>query len=56
MVGHCSAPLLHAGHCWVPRGRVPLLGAIAGCYGLDVVPLLGAIAAVPLLDAIDGCQ
>ena len=52
-------------HCWVPCGKVPLLGAIAGCNRrgvvmthfdrLDVVPLLGAMVRchcwVPLLGA-----
>ena len=27
----------------MPCGKVPLLGAIAGCNRLDVVPLLGAM-------------
>ena len=65
---HCWVPLLDAigggwlghtltdwpwCHCWVPCGKVPLLGAIAGCNRrgvvmthfdrLDVVPLLGAM-------------
>ena len=57
---HCSVPLLHAGHCWVPCGKVPLLGAIAGCNRLDVVPLLGAMVRchgkVPLLDAMVGAM
>ena len=60
---HCSVPLLHAGHCWVPCGKLPLLGAIAGCNvpfarcdgGCHVVRchcwVLGAIAA-----AIAGCK
>ena len=35
-------------HCWVPCGKVPLLGAIAG------VLLLGAIGWMPLLGAFAG--
>ena len=55
---HCSVPLLHAGHCWVPCGKVPLLGAIAGCNRLDVVPLLGAMVRChcAIAATIAGCK
>ena len=50
---HCWAAIAGC-HCWVP---LPLLGAIAGdrgwvgvhVGGLDVAPLLAAIAGLPLL-------
>ena len=49
--------------CWpflTPCGKVPLLGAIAGCNRLDVVPLLGGMVRchgkVPLLDAMVGAM
>ena len=50
---HCSVPLLHAGHCWVPL-------VTGGCNRVDVVPLLGAMVRchgkVPLLDAMVGAM
>ena len=51
---HCSVPLLHAGHCWVPCGKVPLLGAIAGWNRLDGGAIAGCHGKVPLLDAMVG--